>query len=53
MSRVISNKKITLASGVLFAYQVFMGSLVTFGLIRISIGLVQGDFDHASFGMLD
>jgi len=53
MSKVLSNKKITLASGVLFAYQLFMGSLVVFGLIRVSIGLIQGDFNHASFGMLD
>ena len=53
MSRVLSNKKVTLASGVLFAYQVFMGSLVAFGLIRISIGLVQGEFEHVTFGMLD
>ena len=53
MSKILSNKKITLASGVLFAYQVFMGSLVAFGLIRISIGLIQGDFEHVSFGMLD
>jgi len=53
MSKVLSNKKITLASGVLFVYQLFMGSLVVFGLIRVSIGLIQGDFNHASFGMLD
>jgi hypothetical protein len=51
MSKVLSNRKITLATGVLIAYQVFLGSLAAFGIIRVSIGLIQGDFDSTSFGV--
>jgi len=51
MSRVISNKKITLATGVLITYQVFLTSLAAFGIIRVSIGLIQGDFNNVSFSM--
>lgn len=53
MSKILANRKITILSGVLFAYQVFLTSLAVFGLVRVSIGLIQGDFNHVSFGMLD
>jgi hypothetical protein len=53
MSKILANKKITILSGVLFAYQVVLTSMVVFGLVRISIGLVQGEFEHVTFGMLD
>jgi len=53
MSKNLTNRKITIASGVLFAYQVLLTSMAVFGIIRISIGLVQGEFNHVSFGMLD
>ena len=51
MSKILSNKKVTLVSGILIAYQVFLGSLAAFGIIRVSIGLIQGDFNNASFSM--
>ena len=53
MSKNLTNKKITIVSGVLFVYQVLLTSMAVFGIVRISIGLVQGEFDHVSFGMLD
>ena len=53
MSKNLTNRKITIASGVLFAYKVLLTSMAVFGIIRISIGLVQGEFNHVSFGMLD
>jgi hypothetical protein len=53
MYKNLSNKKLTLASGVLFAYQVLLTSLAVFGIIRLSIGLFQGECNNVSFGMLD
>lgn len=38
-----------LLNKLLFAYQVLMTSMVVFGIIRVSIGLIQGDFNNVSF----
>jgi len=53
MSKNLSNRKIIIANGILFAYQVFLTSLAVFGIIRLSIGLFQGECNNVSFGMLD
>lgn len=53
MLKSLTSRKQVIASGVFIAYQVFMTSLALFGIIRISIGILQGEFNNVSFGMLD
>jgi hypothetical protein len=53
MLKSLTSRKQVIASGVFIAYQVFMTSLAVFGIIRLSIGLFQGECNNVSFGMLD
>jgi hypothetical protein len=51
--RKFSNKKsVVVMKYVIVGYQVLLGSMATFGIIRCAIGLIQGDFDYASIGFL-
>ena len=51
--RKFSNKKsVVIMKHVLIGYQVLLGSMAAFGIIRCVIGLIQGDFDHVSIGFL-
>jgi hypothetical protein len=51
MEKFSNYKSLTLAKGVYIAYQVSMTSMVTFGIIRLIIGLVSGEIDaNLSFG---
>jgi hypothetical protein len=35
---------------VIVGYQILLGSMAAFGIIRCTIGLIQGDFDNVTFG---
>ena len=37
---------------VIVGYQVMLGSMATFGIIRCVIGLIAGEFANVSFGIL-
>ena len=53
MLKSLTSRKQVIANGVFIAYQVLMTSIAVFGIIRVSIGLLQGEFNNVSFGMLD
>lgn len=53
MLKSLTSRKQVIINGVFIAYQVVLTSMAVFGIIRVSIGLVQGDFNNVSFGMLD
>ena len=51
--RKFSNiKSVVVMKHVIVGYQVMLGSMAAFGIIRCAIGLIQGDFDHTSIGFL-
>lgn len=53
MLKSLTSRKQVIANGVFIAYQVLLTSIAVYGIIRVSIGLFQGECNNVSFGMLD
>ncbi len=42
--------QVTIVKHAFVSYQIIMTTMVVFGIIRVAIGLINGDYNNASFG---
>ena len=42
--------QVTVVKHAFVSYKIVMTTLVVFGIIRVAIGIVSGDYNNASFG---
>ena len=42
--------QVTIVKHAFVSYKILMTTLVVFGIIRVAIGIVSGDYNNASFG---
>ena len=42
--------QVTIVKHAFVSYKIVMTTLVVFGIIRVAVGIVSGDYNNASFG---
>ena len=42
--------QVTIVKHAFVSYKIIMTTLLVFGIIRVAIGIVSGDYNNASFG---
>lgn len=42
--------QVTIVKHAFVSYKIVMTTMVVFGIIRVAIGIVSGDYNNASFG---
>ena len=53
MRKFANTHKATIATGTVAMYKIILTSMFVYGFVRCAIGLLDGSFDNATFGLLE
>jgi len=53
MRTFTNTQKITIATGTVTVYKLILTSMFVYGFVRCAIGLLDGSFDHVTFGLIE